>query len=321
VLAAVAGVSAGLIVNGAGTSRGRSETSSVGTVDGPVGAAASSPPARAPATGRATASPAAGSAPAPGASGVSGAAGHTGSSGGAAAVAGDRPRGSTPGATAPAGPALTLTASTVDLGSAQTTGTTQLAARGANLAFTVGAPPSWLTVSPLAGTVPAGQTEEVVVTIDRSSAPVGAVAVNLPVTVRGGAGGGTLTVRATVAAGPAIGTPTLTPSTVYAAGCGAGAPVRPTLDVSVVDAVGLFGVSARTTAPDGSTASTDLTLGQASGSRSDWSGALPASARAGQVALDIVVTGLDGRESHRAGGYPVVTGCPADSAGVITPPG
>jgi hypothetical protein len=214
-----------------------------------------------------------------------------------------------------------LTAQTVDLGSSQTTGTTHLLARGDSFAFSVGAPPSWLTVSPLTGTLAAGQTEEVVVTIDRASAPVGAADVNLPVTVRRGSGGGTLTVRATVAPGPAIGPATVTPTTVYAAACGAGAAVRPTLAVSVVDAVGLFGVSARATAPDGTTTSTDLTLGQASGSRSDWSGTLPASTRAGQVGLDVVVTGLDGRQAHRAGGYQVATGCPADSAGAAkTPP-
>ncbi|MGF7237326.1 MAG: hypothetical protein ACQSGP_20535, partial [Frankia sp.] len=221
---------------------------------------------------------------------------------------------------APVVPSLRLAAGTVNLGSAETTGTARLVADGGTFAFTVGAPPSWLTVSPLSGTVPAGQTEDVVVTIDRASAPVGAVAATLPVRVPGGQGGGTLTVRATVAAGPAIGTPTVTPTVVYPAGCGAGVPVRPTLTVSVVDPVGLFGVSVDTTLPGGTTQSTDLTLGLASGSRSDWSGSLPASQGAGTVSLDVVVTGLDGRQAHRAGRYSVSAGCPVADVGAATPP-
>ncbi len=322
------GVTAGLLVRDSGGAGGRSQTTSVGTVPGPVGAAPSHPPGQGSATASAAArsSPgAAGSGSGTGSGAPGAAAGATGSERAGTGTAGGSGSGPvvvgpTGVPTAPAVPALRLTAGTVNLGSAQTTGSADLVADGGTFAFTVGSPPSWLTVSPLSGTVPTGQTEEIVVTIDRAAAPVGAVAATLPVRVPGGRGGGTLIVRASVAAGPTIGPPTVAPAVVYPAGCGAGAPIRPTVTVSVVDPVGLFGVSVDTTVPGGAPVTTDLTLGLASGSRSNWSGSLPASPAAGTVALDVVVTGLDGRQSQRAGSYPVSAGCPLTDAGAATPP-
>jgi hypothetical protein len=225
---------------------------------------------------------------------------------------------------------LSVTPSTAVFGDAETTTTVRIADSGPAATFAVGPPPGWLTVSPTSGTVAAGGSATVVLTLDRVEAPVGALSLSLPVTASpaptASAGtaagttptGTTLAVTAEVAAAPAVGAQTFAPARVVVAGCPAPATTVTTLTVSVTDTVGIFGVNARVTLPNRAASTVALTLGEATGARSTWSGTLGPSPVAGTAAVDIVATGLDGRQTHASGTFVITSGCPAGATpGVV----
>jgi hypothetical protein len=215
----------------------------------------------------------------------------------------------TPG---PTGPVLTVSRTRVDLGSVDSTDTVALTDVGTQaLTIRVGSLPSWLSAVPRVTSLDPGYQTQLVITLDRAAAPVGAVDVQIPVAPAAGSGGGTIEVTGVVAAGPRI--LSVTPPALRAQGCAASAapaaspaPTSGALAVQVQDAVGMAGGTVAVTNPDGTTAVVPLRLGTTTADQSSWTAEL-GPAGAGTLAYTVTVKDLANRTASRQGSLTVAS--------------
>ncbi|ORT54346.1 hypothetical protein KBI5_04830 [Frankia sp. KB5] len=227
-----------------------------------------------------------------------------------------------PVAARPAGPALSLSSTRVDLGDVDSVWRLDLRGEGtAPVDVVIGASPSWLTVVPGRSRIDPGAVVPLVITLDRAAAPSGPIDVTVPVRPRKGDGGGDVRVTARVDGSPQVVSMVAAPTTLYPSGCAPAARVTAspvtaspvtvsTVTVSVVDATGIFAAELVVNLPDGGRASVSLVLDRATGNRSTWSGPVGPARVAGAITYTATVTDLDGRRS-RAPGSLTVLPCPS----------
>jgi hypothetical protein len=216
----------------------------------------------------------------------------------------------TPG---PSGPVLAVSRTRVDLGSVDSTDTVDLTDVGTQaLTIRLGSLPSWLTAVPRATSLDPGYQTQLVITLDRASAPVGAVDVQVPVAPAVGSGGGTIEVTGVVAAGPRI--LSVTQPALRDRACAASAapaaspaPTSGALAVQVQDAVGMAGGTVAVTKPDGTTAVVPLRLGTTTDDQSSWTAEL-GPAGAGTLVYTVTVKDLANRTASQQGSL-TVAGC------------
>ncbi|WP_045875533.1 hypothetical protein [Pseudofrankia sp. DC12] len=201
----------------------------------------------------------------------------------------------------PAGPVLTLGRTSVDLGSVDSTDSVDLTASGtAAVDLRIGGGlPSWLTAVPRTTHLDPGFRTELVITLDRSAAPVGQISVPIDVTAAKGSGGGTIQVTGSVTAGPKILSVT-SPSLRPQACATDQAPATGPLTVQVQDAVGMAGGTVTVTAADGTTTTLALQLASSTDDQSTWA-ALLGPAPAGTLSYTISVKDLNSRAASQQG--------------------
>ncbi len=225
-----------------------------------------------------------------------------------------------PVAPRPSGPVLGLSATTVDLGTVDSTWRLDLRGEGtAAVDVVVGATPAWLAVVPKQRRVAPGADVPLVITLDRGSAPAGPVDVTVPVGAGNGVGGADVRITASVDGSPQITAMTNVPDTVVRAGCGpspspaagAGADAsRSTVTVTAEDSTGIFAVELIATLPDGQTRNAAMILGPQSGDRSTWTAPLAATRDTGTITFTATVTDLNNRRAQASGSL-AVRPCPA----------
>jgi hypothetical protein len=211
-----------------------------------------------------------------------------------------------------AGPVLALGATTVDFGSVDATDSVTLSNVGTQaVTVRIGTLPSWLTAVAGTTTIDPGYQTDLVLTLDRASAPIGQLDVQIPVTAVAGSGGGTITVTGVVTGGPRI--LTVTPPSLAAGSCATTARAAATatpatttgaFTAQVQDPVGMAGGSITVTASDGTTTTLELTLIAASGDQSSWTvtlGPLPA----GVATYAVTVKDLNNRTVSQSGSLTV----------------
>jgi len=202
----------------------------------------------------------------------------------------------TPAGPRATGPALSLGRTSVDLGQVDSTDTIDLTNTGST-AFTVriGDVPSYLTAAPRVARLDPGYRTQLVITLDRSAAPVGQLDIPVSVTPSAGTGGGTVHVTAIVTAGPKI-LSVNAPSSLRAQACATEqSPATGPLTVEVQDPVGMSGGSVTVTAPNGTATTVALQLGSSADDRSTWTAQLGPSTDPGTLALTITVKDLNNR--------------------------
>jgi len=202
----------------------------------------------------------------------------------------------------PTGPALTLGRTSVDLGSVDSTDTVTLTDSGtAGLDLRIGAGlPPWLTAVPQATHLDAGYQTQLVITLDRSTAPVGQIDVRVQVTPAQGSGGGTIHVTGVVTAGPVILSVTPPPALSASACATSEAPATGPLTVQVRDPVGMAGGTVAVTSPDGTATTLTLQLATTTDDQSTWTASLGPSS-AGTLAFTVTVKDLNNRVATRQG--------------------
>ncbi|MBX6387837.1 MAG: hypothetical protein IRZ08_02345, partial [Frankia sp.] len=209
----------------------------------------------------------------------------------------------------PAGPALAIGRTSVDLGSVDSTDVVDLTnTGGAPVDIRVGALPPWLTAVPGTTRLDPGFQTQLVITLDRAAAPVGTLDVAVSVTPARGTGGGTIRVSAHVAEGPeivSVRAPGLRPEQCATEE----APSSGQLTVEVRDVVGIFRGELVTTGPDGQTATVDLTLVDAVDDLSTWAAPVGPVAAGGEVRYTVTVTDLESRVARESGAI-AVPACP-----------
>ncbi|WP_261570606.1 hypothetical protein [Frankia gtarii] len=262
------------------------------------GAAASSTPAAGIAASTAPASALASPSAAP-----SGARSRAAGQSGAAAV---------PVAPRPTGSVLTVSATTVDLGPVDSVWRLDLRGEGtAPVDVAVGVSPAWLAVVPDRPRVNPGADVPLVITLDRSVAPPGRVDVTVPVSARNGVGGADVRITASVDGPPRILSVVAAPDRVSRAGCPSAAGVaQATVTVTALDETGIFAVELTAVLPGGRTTTESLSLGQATGNRSTWTGQLASAQDPGTINYTATVTDLEGRRAQSPGSL-VVLPCPS----------
>jgi hypothetical protein len=211
----------------------------------------------------------------------------------------------------PSGPVLRLSRTVVDLGPVNSSDTVELVGAGtAPVDVKVGATPSWLRAVPESVRVAAGATVRLKITLDRAAAPIGRVDVSVPVTPIRGTGGGRIRVTATVQHGPQVVSTHAAPVPLRAMPCPAEkGPTVAVVSVTVVDPTGVFDVGLVTHLPDGSSTTTALTLNDASGDRSTWTGGIGPARATGTATYTATATSITGRRAA-AGGSVAVEPCP-----------
>jgi hypothetical protein len=205
----------------------------------------------------------------------------------------------------PAGPVLTLGRTSVDLGTVDSTDSVDLTATGtAAVDLRVGGGlPSWLTAVARTTHLEAGFRTELVITLDRSAAPVGEVNVPISVTPATGSGGGTIRVTGEVTAGPKI--LSLTPPSLRPQACATDqAPATGQLTVQVQDPIGMAGGTVSATTPDGATTTITLQLSTSTDDRSAWT-ALLGPSTAGTLSYTVTVKDLNNRSASQQGSLTV----------------
>ncbi|WP_250291470.1 hypothetical protein, partial [Frankia sp. CiP1_Cm_nod1] len=221
------------------------------------------------------------------------------------------------------GGGLVLSTGVVDLGAVNSSAAVELRSTGREpVGFRFAATPSWLSVAPATGTVAAGDRRAVTVTLDRSAAPAGVLDTSVAVATVGGDGkGGTLRVTAVVSGPPAIDVLTVAPAVVRTTGCPAAAgPTVSTVSVRATDSTGVFRVDLVAHLPDGRTATSALSLGEAAEQWSVWSGPVGPSAVPGPLSFSVTVTSLDGLRAQSSGSLEVGS-CPAAEPTAAGPAG
>ncbi|OHV57272.1 hypothetical protein [Pseudofrankia sp. BMG5.36] len=212
----------------------------------------------------------------------------------------------TPAGPRSTGPVLTLGRTSVSLGQVDSTDTVDLTNTGTE-AFTIrtGGAPSYLDATPRATRLDPGYRTQLVISLDRSAAPVGQLDIPITVAPVSGTGGGTIHVTAVVTAGPRI-LSAAAPSSLRAQACVTDqAPATGTLTVEVQDPVGMSGGTVATTAPNGATATVALQLGSTTDDRSTWTAQLGPSATAGTLAYTVTVKDLNNRVATKQGSLTV----------------
>ncbi|KJE20941.1 hypothetical protein FF36_04715 [Frankia torreyi] len=217
-----------------------------------------------------------------------------------------------PVAPRPTGSVLAVSATTVDLGPVDSVWRLDLRGEGtAPVDVAVGASPSWLAVVPDRPRVNPGADVPLVITLDRSVAPPGPVDVTVPVNARNGVGGADVRITASVDGPPRIQSVTAAPDRIVRAGCPPAAGVaRSTVTVTALDETGIFAVELAAVLPGGRTTTESLSLGQATGDRSTWTGTLASTQDPGTINYTATVTDLEGRRSQSSGSL-VVLPCPS----------
>ncbi|MCK9875412.1 hypothetical protein MXD59_06405 [Frankia sp. Ag45/Mut15] len=210
----------------------------------------------APGSPRPHSSAAAGSA-APGVATASPPDGQPGSADGVAGTAVGPPAGR-PSATGgpptarPVGAVLGLSATRVDLGTVDSTWRLDLRGEGtAPVDVVVGRTPSWLAVVADTPRVNPGASVPLVISLNRSAAPVGTLDVSVPVSAANGTGGADLRITARVDGSPRVESATATPNRITRAGCPA--PAAAGAAAPVTSAAAGTGGSAATPDPTGAT--------------------------------------------------------------------
>ncbi|MCK9894078.1 hypothetical protein [Frankia sp. AgB32] len=222
-----------------------------------------------------------------------------------------------PVAPRPSGPVLGLSATTVDLGAVDSTWRLDLRGEGtAAVDVVVGTTPAWLAVVPKERRVDPGANVPLMITLNRSTAPVGPVDVTVPVAAENGVGGADVRITASVDGSPRITAVTNAPDSVVRSGCGPspspGAdPARSTVTVTAEDGTGIFAVELAATLPGGQSQDLAMSLGPQSGDRSTWTAALTASQDTGTITYSVTVTDLNGRHSQASGSLAVLP-CPTN---------
>ncbi|ADP79893.1 hypothetical protein [Pseudofrankia inefficax] len=204
----------------------------------------------------------------------------------------------------PAGPVLTLGRTSVDLGSVDSTDSVDLTATGTTAVDLRigGGLPSWLTAVPRTTHLDPGFRTELVITLDRSAAPVGQISVPINVTVATGTGGGTIQVTGAVTAGPKI--LSVTPPSLRPQACATDqAPATGPLTVQVQDAIGMAGGTVTVTTADGTT-TLSLQLATSTDDQSTWTASL-GPAPAGTLGYTITVKDLNSRTASQQGSFTV----------------
>jgi hypothetical protein len=206
----------------------------------------------------------------------------------------------------PAGPVLSLARTSVDLGSVDSTDTVDLTDTGtAAVDFRIGGGlPAWLTAVPRATHLESGYRTQLVVTLDRATAPVGQLSVPIEVTPAQGSGGGTIHVSAQVTSGPTI-VSVAAPNSLRPSACATDeAPATGTLTVQVQDPVGMAGGSVAVTGPDGQSTTVSLALATTTDDKSTWTARLGPST-AGTLGYTVTVKDLNNRTASRQGSLAV----------------
>lgn len=199
----------------------------------------------------------------------------------------------------PAGPVLTIGRTSVDLGTVDSTDSVDLTASGtAAVDLRIGGGlPSWLTAVARTTHLEAGFRTELVITLDRSAAPVGEVNVPISVTPASGSGGGTIRVTGEVTAGPKI--LAVTPPSLRPQACATDqAPATGSLTVQVQDPIGMAGGTVTATTPDGATTTLTLQLSTSTDDRSTWT-ALLGPSTAGTLSYTVSVKDLNNRTASQ----------------------
>ncbi|MCL9794505.1 hypothetical protein, partial [Frankia sp. AgKG'84/4] len=225
-----------------------------------------------------------------------------------------------PVAPRPSGPVLGLSATSVDLGTVDSTWRLDLRGEGTvAVDVVIGATPAWLAVVPKQRRVAPGADVPLVITLDRGTAPAGPVDVTVPVGAENGVGGADVRITASVDGSPRIAAVTNVPEAVVRAGCppspspAAGADAdasRSTVTVTAEDGTGIFAVQLIATLPDGQTRNAVMTLGPQSGDRSTWTAPLAATRDTGTITFTATVTDLNNRRAQASGSLAVLP-CPA----------
>jgi hypothetical protein len=207
---------------------------------------------------------------------------------------------------------LSLSTGQLNLGTVETSASFDVESVGTSaVEFAVGPLPSWLSVTPAGGRVAAGSRTRLTATLDRSAAPAGPVDVGVAVSAVDGSGGGTVRVTAQVGGPPQIVAVAASPSVVYPEGCASAAgSTQSVVTVTAQDSTGVFTVEVVARLPDGRTTTVPLTLGEASGERSTWSGGVGPARTSGALTFTAVATDIDGLRTESPGSL-TVDPCPA----------
>jgi hypothetical protein len=201
-----------------------------------------------------------------------------------------------------AGPILTLGRNTVDLGNVNSTDSVDLTNTGsAALDLRIaGGLPAWLTAVPRTTHLEAGFQTQLVITLDRSAAPVGSFDIPIALSAAKGSGGGTIHVTGQVSGGPRIVSLT-PPAALVASACATDqAPAAGSLTVQVQDAIGMAGGTVVVTTPDGQSSTVTLKLVTTTDDQSTWSAPLGPSA-AGTLGYAVTVKDLNDRTASQQG--------------------